>query len=150
MSLYTVMVIVQIAVVVIGGLAAYFTFVAKTGSRITAIETRCESCAEPLKQVGELRDELARLRADNTIFWKVIEPHLGSIIHSPTSTRRDELVDRLSSGTLSRDELAELAAMLQGAVSHKDWGSDKRLAGALLLARVRSLMEVRDRDATDK
>jgi hypothetical protein len=143
-ALYTA---VYIGVVVIGGLVAYFGFVTRISSRVTAIETRCKGCSDDLRQIPKLCESVTKLESQNAVFWAVMEPHLGGIIHSPRAQDRDGLVDKLVSRTITRDEALVLSDMLYHAIQQPAWSADKRLAATLLLARVRIRLETGDHDA---
>jgi hypothetical protein len=130
---------VQAILLIIAGLGAYYGFVLRLERRLGIIEQRCIHHQEIIDKMGSLNDEVQKLKTENTMFWKVIEPHLGQIIHSPVHKTRDELVDKLISGAIDRDEKAELIQRLRLALSNEDWPNDKRMAAALLLARTISL-----------
>ena len=68
-----------------------------------------------------------------------IGPHLEHIIHSPKSVDRDELVARLTAGTITREELPVLTELLHEAIGKDEWTNEKRFAGVLLLARATAL-----------
>jgi hypothetical protein len=107
-------IIISVVSVIVGWALIYFGYVVKTSTRLTKIET------------------------DNEVFWKVIGPHMADIIHSPEHTNRDVLVEGLNKGILNPNELAELACLLEQNIS-ENHNESKKLASALLLARVKSL-----------
>jgi hypothetical protein len=134
-SINLVSLLVQIAVLLAAGLAAYFGFVVRISNRTTALEQRCEMHHVILARVETLSGEMEKVKSENLLFWKVIEPHLAKIIHSPTNKTRDELVECLIAGTLTAEEALVLVNELNKALHSPSWSEDKRLAGALLLAR---------------
>ena len=91
---------------------SYFGFVSKVNARLTKVEIQGE------------------------IFWKVVDPHLAAIIHSPHAERRDYLVDELLKDELPLQQLRELSCLLELAIAEEE--GEKKLAAALLLARVES------------
>lgn len=93
----------------------YFAFVSKTNGRLTRLESSVD------------------------VFWKVLEPHLANIIHSPNHQRRDELVDKMVNKTLNDGEDVELKQLLRECF--EDCRQDQRLAVSLLLARVESITD---------
>lgn len=99
-------------------LVVYFGFVTKTSERLSVLE------------------------AHHDIFWKVLEPHLAGIIHSPEHTDRDLLVDKLVHDAISDDELLELNDLLSEATTQIPQ-NDKCLAAALLLARTKIVITQR-------
>lgn len=138
-------IIIQIVVFTAAGLTAYYSFRNTVMSRISVIETRCvphnEILHDMASDISVLQTDVAGIKKQNDIFWKVLEPHMAQIIHSPKSVDRDTLVDELVSGTITTDEARKLAEMLEEAVqNNKTWTPEKRFAGVLLLARTRTLL----------
>lgn len=128
----------QVLAIVIGGLVAYYGFVVKVNGRLDKIESWVEQRKEILSndRLKEMDERLAKLQSDGDVFWKVIEPHLANIIHSPVHRDRDKLVEKLVRGKLTGVESYALVTELRIALDDPDWPPDKKLAGALLLARV--------------
>jgi hypothetical protein len=100
---------------VLGLAATYFGFVIKISERMTKVET------------------------NNDVFWKILEPHMAQIIHSPTHQERDELVDKLVHSCLTIAGAARLVFMLEENI-RENGDSGKKLASAFLLARVKALI----------
>ena len=136
---------IQVACILIGGLVAYYTFVVRVNNRLDKVESWIETRKElkSLDKMAHIEEVLHKIEADNDIFWKVIEPHLANIIHSPLHKNRDNLVEKLIHGTLERKEVYSLVTELRMALDDPDWPADKKLAGALLLARVLSCHDSR-------
>ena len=127
----------------LSGLGAYYAFVRKIENRVTIVEQQCNHNAEILTTIAELAKELHKVSSDNETFWKILGPHLAEIIHSPTARERDELVDKFVHRELqSVDELDRLTDLLHEAVYSGRWTGDKKLAGVLLLARVRAERDI--------
>jgi hypothetical protein len=97
--------------------AGYFGFVNRVNAKFSKSDER-----------------LAKLEVANEVFWKVLDPHLASIIHSPTHKRRDELVDKLLDNSISYAELKELDCLLKIAVDEEK--GDKKFVYLLLVIRV--------------
>jgi hypothetical protein len=131
---------VQALILIVAGLGGYYGFVLRLERRLGIIEQRCIHHQEIIDRMGNLNDEVQKLKTESTMFWKVIEPHLGQIIHSPIHKTRDELVDRLIKNQLTEDDTMELIGHLRRALDNEDWPNDKRMAAALLLARTISLI----------
>lgn len=112
--------IISVVGMLVGWALIYFGSIVKTSNRLTKLET------------------------DNDTFWKVIGPHMASIIHSPEHKDRDELVDKLVYGTLQPDEAERLACLLEQNIE-ENHSEGKKLASALLLARVKGLQRVRSK-----
>jgi hypothetical protein len=122
-----------------GVLLGVYAFVYRLDKRVTAVEARCVSCQPILDSVANLNGKLDKVMNDNEVFWRVIGPHLENIIHSPKSVCRDALVSKLTNGTISKEELAQLIELLHEVIASDRWNSEKRFAGVLILARATSL-----------
>jgi hypothetical protein len=96
-------------------------------SDITAVKTNHDViCREHGKQLDQLlqndaaqKSQLDTMQAQQAVFWKVLDPHLADIIHSPIHRRRDALMEELfvKKERLSKDELCELKPMLEQAIA---------------------------------
>jgi hypothetical protein len=141
----------QVFAIIIGGLIAYYGFVVKVNGRLDKIESWIEQRKEILSndRLKEMDARLSKLQSDGDVFWKVIEPHLANIIHSPIHRDRDTLVEKLVCGTLTGVETYALVTELRIALDDPDWPPDKKLAGALLLARVLATHDQRRSDEHD-
>lgn len=135
MSINLISLLVQVLVLFIAGVAAYFGFVVRISGRVSSLESNCVNHNTTLAKVGQLSEEMEKVKSENLLFWKVIEPHLGNIIHSPLHKTRDELVDSLIAGTLTEEEALILVGELNKALHDSDWSKEKKLAAALLLGR---------------
>lgn len=136
-----ILILLQIGIVVLAGIGGYYAFVLRISQRVTSMEGRCEAHVETLQRVHAMSDEVQRMKADNAVFWRVIEPHLGNIIHSPKAQKRDSLVDKLIAGTIDPKEARDLVETLDTAIRTNGWPPEKVLAGALLLARASVIAE---------
>ena len=137
------LIMLQVGSLIVAGVIGYYAFVVRMSSRITAIETRCAVHVETLTRVGAMSRALEKVKADNALFWKVIEPHVAKIIHSPVHKTRDELVDKFIESRLTLAEALQLEEELREALQDPQISDEKRLAAALLLARVASIINGR-------
>ena len=120
------------------GVVAYYAFVRDIERRVTIVEQKCASNTAVIDRLSELNARLDKIAADNETFWRILGPPLADIIHSPEARDRDELVDQLTNGHIDIDGAHQLIYLLTEAIGSDRWSGDKRLAGALLLARVRT------------
>ena len=144
--------IVNIALWILGVIITltigYFGFVFSTKASIVdiraqlkSIKDNCGTVCERIKVIEPISNRLTQLEARYEIFWKVLEPHLAGIIHSPEHLDRDGLVGKLVKGTLIQEEVGLLIPMLEESIN-ENHDKDKRLAFALLLARVKTYIVV--------
>ena len=119
---------------------AAFGFIRSLDRRVGAIESRCENHQKTIDSITSLNEKVDKVFNDNEVFWRVIGPHLENVIHSPKSVDRDELVHKLTIGTISREELPVLIGLLQLAIGKSEWSNEKKLAGAWLLGRAFQLL----------
>jgi hypothetical protein len=124
---------------ILSAVGAYYGFVRSMDRRVAAIENRCMMHQQVIDSIATLNTRLDKVANDGEVFWKVIGPHLANVIHSPKSVDRDELVERLTHGTISKDELPVLIELLHKAIGKNEWTSEKKFAGILLLARATAL-----------
>ena len=127
--------LVGIFLTVIGMVGVYLREISIIKGDITEIKTT-------IKPVPEIQREVNRLAADTTTFWRILEPSLSNIIHSPTHKRRDDLVDQFVEGKLNETHLLELRSYLKDLLNEVPRDSVKHLAGALLLGRVESQLTI--------
>lgn len=114
--------VISLVISVLGLAAVYFGFVGKINDKI-----------------DKLSERVTKAETNNEIFWKVLEPHMAAIIHSPVHKDRDELVDKLVNNTITIVEADTLTCLLEKNISDNN-DSTKKLASAFFLARVKSLV----------
>jgi hypothetical protein len=88
--------------------------------------------------VLKISTDTAALKRDMAVFWKIMEPHLGNIIHSPHTPDEDELIERFfykSGSALSKEEAIRLARYLHQAAC-ANHAEGKSLAFGMALARL--------------
>jgi len=132
---------VSILVAVLGVVFTYFGFVVKITAELAAIKSTCIGRAHAYDCLPQMQIDLAKLNAADDVFWKVLAPHLGGIIHSPIHKRRDQLMDEwlaAPKGSIPESDLRELRGELEQMLDEADAGNDVglRLIGAMLLSRV--------------
>jgi hypothetical protein len=118
--------ILALVISVLGIAATYFGFVMKMSDRQSSFETK-------------VSERMAKVEANSDIFWKVLEPHMAAIIHSPIHRDRDELVDKLVHNCITISEASTLISMLEENI-RENGDNSKKLASAFLLARVKALV----------
>lgn len=140
---------ITLTVSMIGG---YYGFVRRIENRVTIIEQRCVNHQAIIDSIATINLRIEKVATDNDTFWKILGPHLAGIIHSPQHRERDELVDRfVHEGGLSWEELDRMIDLMHEAIFSNRWTGDKKLAGALLLARAKATqvtMEVNRLDSS--
>lgn len=139
--------IIFIAGLIVTTVAGYYGFVRRIENRVTIVEQRCVNHQVIIDSIATLNQRIEKVSSDNETFWKILGPHLAGIIHSPKNRERDELVDRfVHGGAMSYAEMDRMIDLMHEAIYSDRWTGDKKLAGALLLARAKSqqlLMEVK-------
>lgn len=134
---------ITLSVTIVGG---YYGFVRKIENRVTIIEQRCINHQVIIDSIATLNQRIDKVSNDSETFWKILGPHLAGIIHSPKNRERDELVDKfVHGGSMTWEELDRMIDLMHEAIYSGRWTGDKKLAGALLLARAKSqqiMMEV--------
>jgi hypothetical protein len=95
--------------------------------------------------IPDMQQDLASLRQNDEVFWKVIGPHMSSIIQSPDHTERDHLIRKLDEDTLTYSEALALSSTL-GHAFDDETDKGKKTAFAFKLAQVRCLLLKMDRE----
>lgn len=131
---------IELALFAVGILLGVYGFIYRLDRRVSVVEGTCEANQKVIDSIATLNSRLDKLQNDNEVFWKVIGPHLEHIIHSPKSVKRDELVSKLTAGTIDADELPILIGMLREALQGTAWSPEKKLAGAWLLGQATIMM----------
>lgn len=131
-------------VTTVGG---YYGFVRRIENRVTIVEQRCVNHQAIIDSIATINQRIEKVSSDNETFWKILGPHLAGIIHSPKNRERDELVDKfVHEDNMTWAEMDRMIDLMHEAIYSGRWTGDKKLAGALLLARAKSqqlLMEVK-------
>lgn len=141
---------VSILVAVLGLVFTYFKFVIKVREDIVTLESTCASHDKAIDCLPQMQADLAKLTANDDVFWKVLGPSLGGIIHSPLHKRRDQLMDEwlaAPKNSIPEVDLRELRDELEKMLDEADAGNavGVRLVGAMLLARVEAQLSVVER-----
>ena len=131
---------VSILIAVLGLVATYFGFVVKVREDIAGLKGTCGGLVKDIDCLPQMQGDLAKLNANNDVFWRVLGPSLGGIIHSPLHKRRDQLMDEWleAKGNVPEADLRELREELEQMLDEAVAGNsvNLQLAGALLLGRV--------------
>jgi hypothetical protein len=109
---------------------------------ISSIKGDIERIDQKVSCVPDMQRDVGKLSADAETFWRILEPSLSNIIHSPTHKRRDDLVDLFVAGKLGETRLRELRVYLKDLLHEEPNESVKHLAGALLLGRVEAQLTI--------
>jgi len=125
----------------------YFSFITKQQERIRAVEEISKNNCKRLDKMESIDRRLAMMESKYELFWKVIEPHLEKIIHSPAHQERDYLVSKFVNEHLTICELERLATLMEEALE-ENHDLSKSIAFSLLLARTR--VEILAREEKDK
>ena len=137
--------LVGLVITLVGG---YYGFVRKIENRVTIVEQRCINHQAIIDSIATINQRIEKVTNDNETFWKILGPHLAGIIHSPKNRERDELVDRFVHGdTMTWAEMDRMIDLMHEAIYSGRWTGDKKLAGALLLARAKSLQMLMEVDS---
>lgn len=142
--------VISILLTVLGMVALYFGFVVKITNAIAAINATCVGRAKASEGLPQMQVDLAKLSAADDVFWEVLRPHLGGIIHSPIHHRRDHLMDEwltAPKGNIPEADLRELRGELEQMLDEADAGNDVgvRLVGAMCLSRVEAQISAIER-----
>lgn len=130
----------SIVVAILGVLVTYFGFVIKVREDIASISSTCISRAKVTDCLPQLQSDMSKLLANDAVWWQVLGPRMGEIIHSPTHIRRDTLMDEwlAAKGNIPLSDLLELRDELEQMIVESRAGDNVnlQLIGAQLLNRV--------------
>jgi hypothetical protein len=105
-------------------------------------EAQYESHIELLRCIPQLQQDVASMKQADETFWKILGPHMSSIIQSPEHLTRDHLIR--DECTLTYDEALELNSVL-GHAFDDETDKGKKTAYGFKLAQVRCLLLAMDR-----
>lgn len=81
--------------------------------------------------------EIQLLKKQVALFWRMVEEHMTTVLHSPHTPDRDKLLEKMQSKErLSPEELNELAEDLEGVINDATEGKGNRATAVFLLAAV--------------
>jgi len=89
-------------------------------------------------QAVNLEGRLVKLETKIDLFWTAVEQNIPRLLKQPIHKRKDDLLDKLTSGKLSKDEAEELIGELDKDKSTVDPGMV--LAVTLVLARLQQIV----------
>jgi len=127
-------------VAVIGLLVEHFKFQAGLQERIKALEVNTLDVKDTRKDIGEIKERLKANEVKMELFWGAIEKQVADILKHPTEKRMDDLLDKLTTKTITLKELEDLKEILKCNVEKKGKKSGEVLAAALLIGRVEQLL----------
>lgn len=117
--------------------------------RMTKLETKaggtCGSHQGFEGRLCEVEHDHARDGVKMEVMWKVIDPVIAGVLHSPVHVDRDALVDKLVANDLTDVEADTLIGLLEMAVDEEE-NPHKKLAAAFLLGRTEMLLEDREHE----
>lgn len=96
------------------------------------------------KGVVESRERLARLETKVEVFWKSVALDAAKILHTPhpENARRDDLLEKFTDGSITREELEELIRTLNKIVEEKHREFGERTAASTLLRAIEIQYEI--------
>jgi hypothetical protein len=125
--------------------AASLGFAFKTYRAIATHEAQYVEHSKQLACIPDLQQRMARSEQNDEIFWKIMGPHMSSVIQSPEHLTRDHLIRKLDEGHLGYPEGLELSSLL-GHAFEEERDPDRKMAIAFKLAQVRCWLSDRDRE----
>jgi len=139
---------ISIIVAVLGVVFTYFGFIIKVKEDIASIKSTVDGRANAFDSLPQMQRDIATLTAANDVWWKVLGPHLGGIIHSPIHKRRDQLMDEWldAKGKVPEADLRELRGELEEMLDEAEVGNSQSLilAGVMILSRVEAQINALD------
>jgi hypothetical protein len=102
-------------------------------------EAYCIEHGKLLARIPDLEHKLDTLMGQTDVYFRSLDKMTTAVIHSPEHKRRDELGDKLVSGTLTCREAGELLSLLQKLID-EETNPEKRFAAAMQAARVQALI----------
>jgi HD-GYP domain-containing protein (c-di-GMP phosphodiesterase class II) len=128
-----------------GFLLALYTFIERRrdnqAAEIAKIkENLAQEVARLLADIAKLREELAGIKTQTGVFWKLAEAHLATMLHKPTHVERDRLLEKIQARQhMTEAECKRLIELLEDIVEEREPTTpDEKLAAILLMARMES------------
>ena len=121
---------------------------AATGALVAGVGFFVKETLDLSHATALISERVARLEADNRVFWSVVEPHMAQVIHQDTARERDELVDRfVGRQGLTPEELEHIQTLLREVANDERRDPGERMAASLLIAKARiELDHIKPRD----
>jgi hypothetical protein len=104
---------------------------------------------ELLRNIPEMREDIATMKEANKVFWLVLGPHMSSILQSPEHLTRDHLMRKLDEDVLTYDEALQLSSLL-GHAFDDECDAERKTAVAFKLAQTRVLLSAMDRKRSEQ
>jgi hypothetical protein len=124
-------------------------FAFKTWRAIATHEAQYVEHSKQLACIPDLQQRMARSEQNDEIFWRIMGPHMSSVIQSPDHLVRDHLIRKLDESTLTYEEGLRLNSML-GHAFDEETDKTKKLAYAFKLAQVRCRLLDMDRQRANE
>ena len=97
--------LVSLGIMLLGAVSGYAAFRANVSVRLVKLE-KIADC------VPELERRMEKQEAAQAVFWKVLDPALAKVLHSPAHMRRDQLLARMRDQALTAREADELECLI--------------------------------------
>jgi hypothetical protein len=111
----------------------------KTAESIGKHDALCVEHVKKLDTIASIDTRVAKMEAQNAVYFKTIDPFLAGAIHSPIHVERDALMEKLKGETLSYEEAKQLEQELENSlVEEKD--GNKAWLKTLALGSVRRII----------
>ncbi len=101
--------------------------------------TKLESKEDNSKRIDEACERIKALEVKSDLVWGAVEKTMIDILHHPTETQRDTLLEKLSNRTINLMELEELENILKDIIIVKEV-KEEAIAASLLLARTKQII----------
>jgi len=103
------------------------------------------------KETGELREktdktssQVIELNTKMELFWEAVAQKVTGMLHSPHASRRDELIKKLASKTMTVHEACELEALLDVSAREKEFTGTKELGYVLVSSMLHAIAHSRN------
>jgi hypothetical protein len=103
-------------------------------------DTHAKELAQQAKEISDIRSEIATLKTQIGVFWKVVETNVASMLHKPTHIERDHLLEKMRDRQpMSEAECKRLIELLSDIVEEREpTTAGERIGAVLLMARLES------------
>ena len=116
---------------------------AKIEERIAIIEKTCTERDVPCKKmqsdIADIRDRIRAIEVKTELFWNAIEKEVINILHHPSESERDILLEKLQDKTITLQEMERLKNILSDVVKKKK-AKEEVISAVLLIGRLDQLI----------
>lgn len=93
--------------------------------------------------------DIALLKKQGDLFWKMVEQHMTTVLHSPHTPDLDVLLEKYQEGiSLTKEDVTELSRLLLKLINDPGEGQGNRTAAVFLLAALDVRYKVKTEDGT--